>query len=272
MAAAHAFRAAQNRFAPRNPILSANRRFRDTHRGERCFILGSGKSILQHDLRLLAGEIVMTQNYFHAHEQIREVSPRYHCVVPMYQPPSYAPDWVTFFRSMEERLPPTTQFFVGLSSKPQIEANRFFEGRVAYVRQGVSPLFLSRPAYDLTRNVMNIQTALVLCLEVALYLGFSKICLLGFDLSQVCEGRDRDWGRFYGTSPITAGEAERNIEDTNDQSGETWLQYWMMWLGFNLLREEAERRGSEIVNAGRGGLLTSFRRERFENVLASTGS
>jgi hypothetical protein len=189
--------------------------------------------------------------------------------VPMYQPPSSVPDWVTFFRSMEERLPATTQFFVGLNSRPVVEANGFFEGRVAYVEQGLSPLFLRRPAYDVTRYVMNIQTALVLCLEVALFLGFSQIYLLGFDLTQVCETRERQWGRFYGTSPITATDAEREIEEDTDRSGHTWYQHWLMWIGFNLMREEAERRGTEILNVGRGGLLNCFQRGTYESVVGA---
>jgi hypothetical protein len=119
---------------------------------------------------------------------------------------------------------------------------------------------------------MTIQTALVMCLEVALFLGFSRIYLLGFDLSQVCEGREQDWGRFYGTSPITANLAERQIEDQNDRSGATWYHYWLMWISFNLLREEAGRRGSEIVNVGRGGFLNCFERERYEDVLGLTAS
>jgi hypothetical protein len=260
-------RAIAQDLGPRHRVLAGNERLRDTHRGERCFILGSGKSILQHDLAPLASEIVITQNHFHVHEQIRMLAPRYHCVIPMYQPPAYASDWVTFFGSMQERLPESTHFFVGLNSKKLIDAERFFQGRVSFVRQGRDPIFLRRPAYDLTRNIMNIQTALVMCLEVALFLGFSRIYLLGFDLSQICEGREQDWGRFYGTSPITASRAERQIEDQNDRSGETWYHYWLMWMGFNLLRQEAERRGSEIVNVGRGGLLTCFERQLYEDVL-----
>lgn len=257
-------------FMPRRRVLAANERFRNLHRGRRCFILGSGKSILDQDLKLLRGDIVITQNNFHAHEDVGVFAPAYHCVVPMYQPPSYASDWVSWFRAMEARLPKTTQLFAGLTSRALLEQQRFFEGRRHYIRAALSSLYLRNAAYDLTRVVMEIGTALTMCLEVALFMGFSRICLLGFDLSQLCEGRDRDWGRFYGTSPVTRNDAERRFEDDYDWNGENYYQFWKMWRGFVLLRTAAEKRDIQIINATRGGLLNCFHRERYEDIVGTS--
>jgi hypothetical protein len=266
--ASHAFRALQN-LGPRNRVLARNEALRGAHRGERCFVLGSGGSILTQDLTLLRGERVITQNNFHVHEAISVIAPSYHCVVPMYQPPKYAPDWTVWFTSMQERLPQTTRLIAGLSSKALLEKHGFFRDRVHYLRQGLEPALLRRPPFDLTRNVMNIETALTQCLEAALFMEFAKIYLLGFDLSQVCEGRDREWGRFYGTSPVTQNAAERSVDELYMSSGMMWLQYWLMWRSFELLRQEGERRGVEIVNLTRGGLLTMFPRASYEEVIRS---
>ena len=72
---------------PKHPVLRENIKYKDVHKGERCFILGSGHSILKQDLTKLRGEIVITQNHFHVHPDIDVIQPKYHCVVPMYQPP-----------------------------------------------------------------------------------------------------------------------------------------------------------------------------------------
>jgi hypothetical protein len=266
--AGHAYRSLQN-LLPRRKPLARNSELQGIHRGERCFILGSGRSIMNQDLKLLAGEIVMTQNNFHAHADIGIIAPRYHCVVQMYQPPKYAPDWVTWFTSMQNRLPTTTRLIAGDLSRELLDKHRLFENRVNYIHPGLSPLLLRHAAVDLTRNILDVPTALTQCLAVALYMGFSKIYLLGFDLSQMCEGRGSDYGRFYGLSPITSNQAERNFEDEDDISGNNWYTFWLMWVGFGLLRDEGLRLGSEIINATDGGMLSSFRREKYEDVIRS---
>ena len=268
LAAYHALNRARD-LLPRPQALRANERFRDLHRGERCFILGSGRSIVEQDLTRLAGEHVITQNSFHAHRDIAVIAPRYHCVVPMFQPRVFDRDWVQWFREMQERLPATTHLFAGLNARELLAREGLFAGRAGFVQQGFDPLLLRRAPVDLTRRVMNIPTALTQCLTVAIYLGFQRIYLLGFDLTQMCEGRQGNWGRFYGSSPVTRNASERGVEDERDRDGENWFQYWVMWRSFVLLREEAARRGGEIVNAGRGGLLDCFRRERYEDVIGA---
>lgn len=268
LGAFHAYNVARN-LLPSSGPLRANRRFRNLHRGSRCFILGSGRSILEQDLTRLRGEIVMTQNSFHMHADIATIAPRYHCIVPMFQPPEYATDWLQWFREMQERLPDDTQIFAGLNSRPLFEKNGLFQGRAHYIRAGVEPLFVKRAPFDLTRRIMTIPTALTQCLTVALYLGFERIYLLGFDLSQMCEGHGKNWGRFYGSSPVTRNEAERSFERERDWDGENWFQYWNMWQSFAHLRDEATRQGSAIINATRGGLLDCFPRERYEDLVGA---
>jgi len=131
----------------------------------------------------------------------------------------------------------------------------------------LSTLYLRHAAYDLTRTVMEIGTALTMCLELALFLGFAKVYLLGFDMTQLCEGRDGQFGRFYGMSPVTRNDAEQKLEDDFEWGDGSYYHFWKMWHGFVLLREAAERRNIEIVNATRGGLLKCFRRGRYEDIV-----
>src|SRR6185369_9642513 len=59
-------------------LLLQNKKFKNLHAGQRCFILGSGHSILTHDLTKLSNEIVITQNHFHSHKDISIIHPKYH--------------------------------------------------------------------------------------------------------------------------------------------------------------------------------------------------
>jgi len=248
-------------------LLNRNGRFHNLHRGERCFILGSGPSIKEQDLEKLNGKIVMTQNHFHAHEQIRTINPAYHVVVPKYQPKEFDDDWISWLTSMDERLSGETILFFGKNTKYLVDRLAIFEGRAFYVNTGYSASVAGKAPVDITRCLMGVPTVLTQCLAIAVYMGFKEIVLLGFDLDQVCRAADRANVRFYGLSPITSNKAEIDVEKSSGASGGDWVQQWMIWKQCNLLKDAAERKNIRIINATRGGLLNMFERMPYEDLL-----
>jgi hypothetical protein len=248
--------------------LQKNGRFKNIHKGERCFILGSGHSIKEQDLRRLAGEIVMTQNHFHAHEHIRIIKPAYHVNVPKYQPRGFDDDWRAWLRTMDERLPRETILFFGKNTKYLVDELGLFSGRAYYMKHGYSIAAVRRAPVDITWTIMAVPTVLTQCLAIAIYMGFKEIYLLGFDLDQNCRTNDRDQVRFYGNSPITANRFEIGIEAASGPSGMDWVMMWSVWQQCNLLKREAERRGLKIINATRGGLLNMFERCTYEDLVS----
>jgi hypothetical protein len=250
-----------------DPLLRKNRRFKNIHQGERCFILGSGHSIKDQDLTLLSGQTVMTQNHFHVHEQIKTINPKYHVVVPKYQPKEYDKDWVEWLTSMSQILPQDTTLFFGKNTKYLVDQLSLFPNRAFYMRDGYQCAFMRKAPVDITRTIMSVQTALLQCLAIALYMGFKEIILLGFDLDQVCRLGERSKIRFYGHSPITANKAEEKAEESTGASGIDWINMWIIWKQCNLLKRAAENRGIKIINATRGGLLNMFERRNYEELL-----
>ena len=248
--------------------LARNERFRNLHRGERCFILGSGNSIKEQDLTRLSGEIVMTQNHFHAHEDIGIINPRYHVNVPKYQPKEFDDDWREWLKSMDERLPRETILFFGKNTKYLVDELGLFQGRAYFMKHGRRSAALRRAPVDVTRTIMAVPTVLTQCLALAIYMGFSEICLAGFDLDQMYQQqKSRAKVRFYGLSPITANSSEIEFEEALGASGLDWLSMWIIWEQCNLLKIEAERRGLKIINATRGGLLNMFERRSYEDLV-----
>jgi hypothetical protein len=247
-------------------VLQENARFSNIHKDERCFILGSGHSIKEQDLTRLAGEIVMTQNHFHAHDQIRVINPAYHVNVPKYQPKAFDADWRAWLKSMDERLPRETILFFGKNTKYLVDELGLFPGRAYFMKHGYSCAAIRRAPVDITRTIMAVPTVLTQCLAIAIHMGFKEIFLLGFDLDQLCRMGTRDKVRFYGNSPITANRAEVDIEQASGASGMDWVTMWIIWEQCNLLKREAERRGLKILNATRGGLLNMFERRLYEDL------
>jgi hypothetical protein len=250
-------------------LLRGNLRFKNVHAGERCFILGSGHSISEQDLTKLSGEIVMTQNHFHAHKDIGVIRPKYHVLIPKYQPTDFDNDWRTWFNSMNERLPGNCEIFMDKNTKYLIDEMQIFSERVHYISTGLSDTAVRKAPVDLVKPIMMIPTVLTECLAIAIYMGFKEIYLLGFDLDQniqLARGGDRNQIRFYGKSPITANKFESNYESVAAKSGHDWFSMWTIWQQCGLLKKTAEERGVKIVNVTRGGVLNVFDRAVYEDL------
>ena len=243
--------------------LAGNRQFHLKHRGESCFILGSGHSVSRMDLKKLQGRIVMTQNHFHAHPDIQIISPMYHVLVPKYQPEEYDDTWNEWLSGMDRQLPSSTQFFMAENTRYLVDEG--FPGlasRTHYLNFGFEAMMMSEARIKLTEPLMYVPTVITQCISIALYMGFSKIYLVGFDLDQVCHC-DRDKVRFYGNSPITANQSERDYENRSNPVGETWFNLWNTWHQLNLLKTKGEKNKQSIINLTDGGLLDVFSRQSY---------
>jgi len=247
--------------------LKKNIELKDKYNNKRIFILGSGSSILHYDLKVLSNEYVMTQNSFHMHNDIFDINPTIHCVVPYYQSEKEYSTWIEYIGDMKEKMPSTT-FIWGLNTKALID-NHHPEliKQSYYIRTKYDSLTLNHATVDIAKTLMNIPTVLTQCLSVAIYMGFREIYLLGFDLDQICHTNDRTFGRFYGMSKITdtkfEEDAERNLEfETTDR----WYNWWLMNKQFFLLKSHADQNKIKIINGTKGGILSYFKREPIENI------
>lgn len=250
-----------------NSLRARNKKFKGIHKGQRCFILGSGHSILTQDLIKLKGEIVMTQNNFHAHKDTLIFNPKYHVVVPKYQPKEFDTDWNGWLSSMENSLPKDTEFFFGSNTKYLIDKRPLLKDRSFYVDTLFNPHCMNHAAIDITGWLMRVPTALPLCLAIALYMGFEKIYLLGFDLDQSCRRADRNNLRFYGNSEVTKNESEKEADLQFFSSGLDWFYMFTIWRELSLLKKAAKQRNVEIINATNGGLLDIFERKKYEELI-----
>ena len=163
-------------------LLEQNRKLFNRHKGERCFILGAGSSIAKQDLKKLAGEYVISVSNTFVHEDYSVIKPRYH-VLPhilsghgdLYSRQKF----VAWLQEMEQKTLDVEMFF-HIGDKELIDDNALFKDRHIHWNEYVD--WNERDAFpiDLSR-VPAIKSVSELAITVALYLGFEKIYLLGFD-------------------------------------------------------------------------------------------
>jgi len=251
-----------------HPDLKKNVELKDKYNNERIFILGSGSSILLYDLKALSNEYVMTQNSFHMHNDISDINPNFHCVVPYYQTDKEHSIWVDYINDMKVRMADSL-FIWGLNTKALIDKyHEDISAKSYYVRTKYDLLTLKKAKVNISKTIMNIPTVLTQCLSVAIYLGFKEIYLLGFDLDQICHTNDRTFGRFYGMSKITDTKFEKDAEkNLDDETTDGWYNWWLMNKQFFLIRDFADQNNISIVNGTKGGILSYFKREPIENIV-----
>ena len=251
-----------------HPILKKNFELKDKYKNERIFILGSGSSILQYDLKVLKNENVMTQNSFYMHDDISNIDPNYHCVIPYYQSDKEFSIWIDYIAEMKE-LMPNSLFIWGLNTRSLIEKHhKDISDRSYYIRTKYNLLTLNKAKVNISKTIMNIPTVLTQCLIVAMYMGFKEIYLLGVDLDQICHTKDQTYGRFYGMSKITDTEFEKNENERLDiKTTVGWYTWWLMNKQFFLLKHYADHNNIKIVNGTKGGILSYFKREPIENII-----
>ena len=251
-----------------HPELKHNLKLKDKYINKRLFILGSGSSILNYDLKVLSNEYVMTQNSFHMHNDITKIDPDFHCVVPYYQTDKEYNIWVDYIKDMKIKMP-NSVFIWGLNTKPLIEKHHEdILDKSFYIRTKYDLLTLKKAKINISKTIMNIPTVLTQCLTVGIYMGFKEIHLLGCDLDQICHIDDRTFGRFYGMSKITntnfEEEAERNLDN---ETTDGWYNWWLMNKQFFMLKNYAEENKISIINGTQGGILSYFNREPIENII-----
>jgi len=251
-----------------HPDLKKNIELKDKYNNERIFILGSGSSILLYDLKVLSNECVMTQNSFHMHNDISDINPTFHCVVPYYQSDKEHSIWVDYINDMKVRMPDSL-FIWGLNTKSLIDKyHEDLRDKSYYLRTRYNLLTLNKAKVNISKTIMTIPTVLTQCLTVAIYLGFKEIYLLGFDLDQICHTNDQTYGRFYGMSKITETEFEKDANQRLDiETTDGWYTWWLMNKQFFLIKDFADQNNISIVNGTKGGILSYFKREPIENIV-----
>jgi hypothetical protein len=249
-------------------LLARNERFRDVHRGRRCFVIGNGPSLASQDLTPLAGEITFAMNAFWKHPLVDRIRPTYFCMAdPLYFDGS--PVSRTFLANASRLLTDST-IFVPTAARTDIEAMNLPPDRThCFLQQGALG-DATITDIDFTHSVPAVQSVSQAAIELALFMGCSPIYLLGLDHDWLSHlGADRHFYEGQGGMEQHTG-VPKTLADVG--YGQQMAAQLELWKGYETLSRCAARRGCQIQNATRGGFLDVFPRTRYEAVIGPPAS
>jgi CMP-N-acetylneuraminic acid synthetase len=238
--------------------LAANAALKDRHRGERCFIVATGPSIKTQDLRSLRGETVIAVSNFFVHAEFRAIAPRYYCIPPWHVEVT-EPAWAAWLGELAPALRSLDpcDVFVALDDRARIPTAGFRDGQLHDL--AFAP-HLRPHGIDLTGLCLAPKSVTIMALQVALYLGFAEIQLLGCDHDWILHLNESR--HFYAESEHAAQRAGYDEWFTPDFAAHC-RDYIHLWEQYRVLDAIARSRSVRIRNATAGGLLDVFPRVAF---------
>lgn len=243
-------------------LLQKNRVLHNRHVRERCFILATGPSIKQQKLKLLQGESCIAVSNFFLHPDYALIKPRYYCIAP-YHLPITEESWSAWMKELDQGTGDST-FFFALRDQARVEGAGDFVNRPPhYLLFGASPKTIVHTGIDLTRPILLPNTVTIMALQIAIYMGFQQIYLLGCDHNQIIGLNKRQ--HFF--SEEEALRVSRRRAEWDERHIESFCQEYIdQWQDYKLMRRLADKNAIQIVNATPNSLLDLFPRVDYESL------
>lgn len=209
---------------------------RDSHKGERCFIIGNGPSLNQTDLHKLKNEYTFGLNR----------------IFMMFPQLGFETSYLVSINDLviEQSAAEIQELVI-----PKFIAWRSHR----WLRPSKNQYFLyttyTEPTFaiDLTRRVWEGATVTYVALQIAFYLGFKEAILIGVDHNFVSKGKPN-------TTIVSEGDDPNHFHPGYFGKGFRWQlpDLETSEIAYRMAREMYEKHGRKVIDATVGGKLTIF--------------
>lgn len=234
---------------------------KDIHKGERCFIIGNGPSLTSEDLDTLAakGEVCFGSNRIYKIFPRTNWRPTYYICMDKY----VAMQEIEAIRKMG----PFPKFLTYLIHGLERETGDDIHYICPSSEFGIDPsrLYSDTLSEDLSKYNAQSPTVTVCAIELAIYMGFTEIYLLGVDNNYAYKMRPD--GTIYvdpTVKQVYFAGGEPSKTDPSVQAVEKTLA------SYQVAKKFSEAHGVKVFNATRGGKLEVFERVDFDKLMGQT--
>jgi hypothetical protein len=255
--------------------VNENIKLKNIHKGKRCFILATGPSINNQNLTSLANEICISVGQFYNHKDALTIKPSYHIEAPMHEP--FAEDYIKKFSDKISLIyTHDVNIFLGVNQYKHSfhkHENLFFDlFKYNYINyffnnhlDDISSKFESM--WNLTGTPFAPRTVIYSAIQLAAYMGFKEIYLLGCDHDYLLRyfNNTLDGQHFYNEKLSTFGSADS--QNSKDFNLEMWFEeYFWRWKQYRLMDEYLRKKNQFIFNATEKSMLDVFEKVDFKKL------
>lgn len=220
-----------------NPVIESSK---NKYSGERCFIVATGPSLRTEDLDVLKAQNIITFSVNTIFKAFKQTS---------WRPTYYVTDDYRAIRENSKLIEsiPEIASFVGDTCKlfwDESHSEKIIKYHKHYEYFGDR---LPKFTEDFSRKSYTGLTVTYTCIQLAAYMGFTEIYLLGVDCNYINNSRNN---YFF----------QSDKKDSFDHQVDKTV------LAYKAARKYADAHGIKIYNATRGGMLEVFERVDFDSL------
>ena len=245
------------------PLLTSDagilRRFKDRHRGGRCFIIGNGPSLNRHDLECLRDEITFGVNGIFYKTDETGFRPTYYVVEDSHVIADNL-QRINAFEVEQKFFPADYRDMID-----QADNVAFFRMNKGFY-QRASPTYRTPTfSFDAAERLYCGQSVTYINLQLAFYMGFTEVYLIGMDFSYAIPA-----GAIIDGMTITSTDDDPNhFHPDYFGKGKKWHdpQLDQVRACYEYAKNVFEEHGRRIYNASKGGKLEVFPRVEYDALL-----
>jgi hypothetical protein len=241
------------------PDYESLRSFRNKYQGRRCFVIGNGPSLNTHDLDLLKDEISFGVNSLFYKFESDGFKPSFFMVEDSHVINDNIEE-INKFHPHIHRFFPTT--YKSLFS--DIKDTSFFQMNRGFYEKLSPNYHIPRFSKDFEKRGYCGQSVTMLNLQLAYYMGFTEVYLIGMDFSY----------NIPESALISGNDIESTEDDENHfhpdyfGKGKKWHdpQLEQVLANYENCKIQYELDGRKIYNATNGGKLEIFPRKDYNEI------
>lgn len=228
-------------------------RFKDVHKGKRCFIIGNGPSLIVEDLEAIQNEITIGSNRIYKIFDKTKWRPTYYMAED--------PDGIA------EMMPHIKGSGVGTcilstAAKKYVD---YLDGNIVFGYWTSNRFVVNRYndcsshiSEDVSKYFSTGYTVTFSAIQLAIYMGIKEIYLLGVDFNYSVVADKK--GRMMRLDGV------RTYFDGKERNG-SYLNYYSTLYAYEHAREYCDSHDIRIYNSTRGGKLEVFERIDFDALI-----
>lgn len=266
----------KNRFKDEFNLISQNSKYKDMHKGKRCFILGNGPSLNLEKLSLLEDEFVFSVNQISRHKEFKHIKPNYHFWADpvFFNITKDKPEDIELLASFKnvKTKENNPQCFFPIEAKGFIkEFNLDKELNVNYFKSRLMIYDNFDDEIEFDKLIPGYFTVVQWAISMAIYMGFKEIYLLGCDTTTIVTKINMalNMGESQYAYEVSQNEKKRMEKAINTHSMEVQMRVESEVLkGYRILNEVAAKKGIKMFNCSKTTIVDSIQRINFEQVIS----
>ena len=239
------------------------KKLENLHSGKRCFVIGNGPSLNKLDLTRLKNEYTFGVNAIYLNYEKMGFYPTYY-VVEDYFVAEDRQDEINNYKESEIKFFGAYLDYVIKKDDKTL----FLNVRRNYRDKKNFPLFSD----DCVRYLGVGGSVTYVCLQLAYYMGFSEVYMIGFDHNYVIPNSSEisNQDRKTGFDILSKGDDPNHFNPSYFGKGYRWHEpnVERITKGFEKARDFFTAHGRKIYNATEGGKLEIFERVPYKNLFA----